>query len=812
MSETANSEQQFLAGGGAMGELIRSFDWSVSPLGSPDKWPSALKQTVSMMLTTTFPVLICWGDDYIQLYNDAFRPINGESKHPQAMGGKASTTYEEIWNTIGPMFHGVMQGQAVGFPNFMVPLNRNGYIEECYFDFSYSPIRDEQGKIGGILVICIETTEKVHAIENLKASWQNIRNMVRQAPVGMCIIKGRPLMVEEINDLFLDLVGKEREAFKTKPYWEVIAEAAARYSDITDRVLETGETYQAREHQVNLIRNGKNEIVYLDFVYEPLRDVEGKVDAIMIVAVDVTEKVQSRKILEEKAAEFQSLSEELAAANEEYAVTNEELAAVNEELAVSIDELTLTQNNLQRSEKLFKSIALNIPKSLIIMVDKDHRFIAVEGDLMEKMGYDSRDYAGKHPTEVAPPERYEATKHLYERVMAGENFSAERQAATGENFMVHFVPIRNYNDEVEAGLMIALDITDIKQAEEKSAKLAAIIESSDDAIISKTLESVITSWNDSAERMFGYTADEIVGETIYKLIPQDRQQEEPEIISRLKNGERVQHFETKRLTKNNKLLDVSVTISPIRNNQGVITGVSKIVRDITEKKLEEQRKNDFVAMVSHELKTPLTTINSYVQLLLARAQKENESFSINALTRTHVQAKKMTSMIDDFLSVARLEEGKVPLHKVPFNFHQLAEEVASDLQFLTSKHTIELLDCKDVDVNADRDKIGQVLNNLLSNAIKYSPDGGKITIECKTQGGKATISVTDEGVGIRPEDQTRLFERFYRANNDKLQMVSGFGIGLYLVSEILRFHDSKIELKSEENFGSTFYFSLNIHR
>lgn len=658
-----------------MGELIRTIDWSSTSLGLAAEWPAALKQSVSMMLTSKLPVLICWGQDYIQLYNDAFRPVNGVNKHPKAMGGSARDTYAEIWDTIGPVFQEAMNGQAMYIPDFMLQIDRNGCLENCYFDFSCSPLRDEYGQENGVLVICVETTDKVHAIE-----------------------------------------------------------------------------------------------------------------------------------------QFQSLSEELAASNEKYAVTNEELAAINEELAVSIEELNETQKNLQRSEKLFRSIALNIPKSLIIMIDKDHRFLAIEGELMEKMGYDSQDYTGKHPTEVAPPERYEATKHLYERLMSGEKFSEERQSATGENFMVHFVPLENDNNEVEAGLMIALEISDIKQAEEKSAKLAAIIESSDDAIISKTLESVITSWNDSAERIFGFTADEIIGQTIYKLIPDDRKDEEPQIIARIKTGERVQHFETKRITKDETLLDVSVTISPVKDKQGEIIGISKIVRDITEKKLEEQRKNDFVAMVSHELKTPLTTINSYIQLLLAKAKKEEDSFRVNALTRTYVQAKKMTSMIDDFLSVARLEEGKVPLKIAPFNFHELAEEIASDQQFLTLKHTIQLRDCKEVELNADRDKIGQVLNNLISNAIKYSPNGGPITITCEKKGTKATISVIDNGVGIKPEDQKRLFDRFYRANNEKLQMVSGFGIGLYLVSEVLRYHKSKIELKSEENEGSTFYFSLDLHQ
>lgn len=667
-----NNELPFLAGGGEMGTLIRSMNWDKTDLGKPSAWPAALKQTVSMMLTTNVPILICWGKDYIQFYNDAFRPIHGDTKHPQAMGGKAEVTYAEVWDTIGPMFEEVMQGKSISFPNFKVPLNRNGYVEDCYFDFSNSPIRDENGRITGVLLICMETT-------------QNVQNSLALA----------------------------------------------------------------------------------------------------------------------------ATNEELAAANEEQAAANEEYAAINEELAATNEELIQTQHHLERSEKLFKSIALNIPNSLILVIDKNHRFITIEGDIMEKMGYDSRDYTGKHPTEVAPPERYEATKHLYERVMAGEKFSEERQSiVSGDFFMVHFVPLKNDCDEVEAGLIIALEITDIKQNEERSAKLAAIIESSDDAIVSKTLESVITSWNDSAMRMFGYTADEMIGETIHKLIPEDRLDEEPQILARLKNGDRVQHFETKRRTKSGKLIDVSLTISPVKDKNGQIIGLSKIARDITFKKEEEQRKNDFVAMVSHELKTPLTTIHSYVQLLLARAQKDGDEFHLKALSRTEVQTKRMTAMINDFLSVARLEEGEISIHKKMFDLEPLAEEIALDVQFLTAKHEIKWMGCEGVQINGDRDKIGQVLNNLLTNAIKYSPDGGLVTLGCEKHGNKVKIFVRDQGVGIKPEDQKHLFERFYRAEDDKLKMVSGFGLGLYLVSEILRHHGSKIEVESEENKGSTFYFNL----
>ncbi|MCW3120000.1 MAG: putative Histidine kinase [Chitinophagaceae bacterium] len=367
----------------------------------------------------------------------------------------------------------------------------------------------------------------------------------------------------------------------------------------------------------------------------------------------------------------------------------------------------------------------------------------------------------------------------------------------------------NSEKQVERFIGTVVDIHDSKIAEEKSAKLAAIVESSDDAIISKTLEGIITSWNESAERMFGYTADEIIGQSILKLIPEERQQEEPLILSRLKKGERVEHFETQRVTKYKKLLDISLTISPIKDSTGKIIGVSKIARDISDKKTEEMRKNDFIAMVSHELKTPLTSIKSYVQVLLAKAKKENDSFRIERLTRTDIQVKKMVTMIGDFLSLAKIEEGTIKLNKTLFNLKLLIDEIIFDGQFLTSIHTIEIKNC-DVNVYADKDKIGQVLINLLSNAIKYSPSGGTVIIGCEKNNGKVKVNVSDEGVGINLKNHTRLFDRFYRVENEQVKTVSGFGVGLYLVSEILRYHDSEIEVESHEGQGSNFSFNLSI--
>jgi two-component system sensor histidine kinase VicK len=348
----------------------------------------------------------------------------------------------------------------------------------------------------------------------------------------------------------------------------------------------------------------------------------------------------------------------------------------------------------------------------------------------------------------------------------------------------------------------------LRLAEQRSAMLVAIVDGSDDAIISKDLNSIVTSWNNSAERLFGYTAEEMIGQSIVKLIPEDRLQEEPEIISRLKKGQRVDHFETKRITKYGKLLDVSLTISPVMDSTGGIIGISKIARDITDKKQEEQRKNDFIAIVSHELKTPLTSMRSYVQLALAKAVQREDTFTQNVLRRAETQTGKMTTLIQDFLNLSRLEEGKMSLNISDFSLSELMEEVLSDALMLSPSHLIKYEACPEVMITADREKIGQVLTNLIGNAIKYSPEGTTVTIQCVLNSGTVEFSVTDEGYGISKVDQSRLFERFYRVDNSRKQHVTGFGIGLYLVSEILKLHEGKVRVQSELSKGSTFSFVL----
>jgi PAS domain S-box-containing protein len=318
----------------------------------------------------------------------------------------------------------------------------------------------------------------------------------------------------------------------------------------------------------------------------------------------------------------------------------------------------------------------------------------------------------------------------------------------------------------------------------------------------------IILWANNAELdALGFTYDEYVGQPISNF------HADPDIIddilTRLTRNETLNNYPARLKSKDGSIRHVLISSNVLRKN-GEFIHTRCFTKDITEIKREEERKAAFVAMVSHELRTPLTSVTSFVQILTRKAKKERDDFAINALTRAEVQAKKMGNMLHDFLNLAKYQEGKVLLHEEDFDLNELIVEVTDDAQFISNNGFKLEINCKEISVFADRDKIGQVFTNLISNAIKYSPEGGSILIECEKQEHKVRVSVTDSGIGISAIDQQRLFERFYRVNNDKAAEVKGFGIGLYLVSEILRYHNSAIDVISEEGKGSTFNFTLDI--
>jgi two-component system sensor histidine kinase VicK len=232
------------------------------------------------------------------------------------------------------------------------------------------------------------------------------------------------------------------------------------------------------------------------------------------------------------------------------------------------------------------------------------------------------------------------------------------------------------------------------------------------------------------------------------------------------------------------------------------------ILDITETKRDEIRKNDFIAMASHELKTPLTSIKAYIQLLAQKMASSNDNVIINMLSKANQQVNKMTDLIHGFLDLSKLEPGKLQLKMQDFDINQVINDTIIETKTTSTGHIVKFEEQGPIIIKADKEKIEQVVNNFLSNAIKYSDKGSKILVSVKKTDGDLQVAVADEGIGIKAKEQGKIFQRFYRVENTRMKNISGFGIGLYLSSEIIQRHKGKIWVESKEGEGSTFYFSL----
>lgn len=601
-------------------------------------------------------------------------------------------------------------------------------------------------------------------------------------------------------------------------------------------------------------------------------------------------------------------------------------------------------------------------------------------------GYTEEDMIGKHITSIIPESRLKEEDEIISRLKKGEkidHFETRRIDKYGNLIPLSLTisPVRDIHGQIVGASKIARDLSEDIENQEKKSILSAIVESSDDAIISKTLEGVIMSWNRGAQQIFGYSENEAVGNSITMLIPEEKWHEETLILNKIRKGEKIDHFETTRVHKNGNKISVSITVSPVKDKKGNIIGASKVARDITlrvqtqealerysrnleilnsvgktisenldvqeilqrviditqkltsstigiffyesketggkqalcfsgasenllqglleydfgdnfswvhselcltpdidkdpgnspkiYKELGEkfglksyvavpiipasgkaiggillasnkkhhynpehqsllkniasqaasalqnsmlyeqvkelsEKKDEFIALASHELKTPLTTIKGYLQLLSHMNIEEKAALF---LQKSLGQTEKLNTLIEDLLNMSRMNKGQLEYHYQIFDLRELTQEIVKTFEYSSKSHSVSsCLGEATVFVAADPQRIEQVIINLLTNAVKYSPHADKLKITLIDQDDQVLFKVRDFGFGLSQEQQEKLFQRFYRAESAK--GINGLGIGLYLSKEIIHRHGGQIGVKSELGKGSEFYFSL----
>lgn len=366
--------------------------------------------------------------------------------------------------------------------------------------------------------------------------------------------------------------------------------------------------------------------------------------------------------------------------------------------------------------------------------------------------------------------------------------------------------------------------------DETAARLAAIVQSSDDAIVSKTLEGVVVSWNPAAERIFGWTSAEIVGRSIRLIIPADRQGEEDEVLRRVGRGEAVEHFETIRVRKSGEPVHISLTVSPVRAPDGAIIGVSKIARDITaQKRLEAERelllaraqkarslaeaasraKDEFLSTLSHELRTPLQAILGWAHVL--RAKNVSAERREQAVATIERNARAQTRLVEGLLDLSRIEQGKFVLSVGPLELVRVVEGALDSMRPAAEAKSITIQPVLDshATIVGDADRLQQVIWNLLSNAIKFTPKGGRVQVRLRRDASYVEVVVADNGKGIDASFLPHVFERFRQADGSNTRQEGGLGLGLSIARALVELHGGTISAASDgPGLGATFTVRL----
>jgi len=395
-------------------------------------------------------------------------------------------------------------------------------------------------------------------------------------------------------------------------------------------------------------------------------------------------------------------------------------------------------------------------------------------------------------------------------------------------------PLKDSQGRVKQWFGTNTNVDELKRAEEAQARLAAIIESSDDAIISTGLDATVFSWNAAAQRLFGYTAAEMIGQPITRLLPPERAGEEEEILARIRRGEQCEHLETVRVTKDGQRIDVSLMVSPVKDRMGAVSGASKIIHDITARKQAQedleaakrsaehaktqaeranQAKDEFLAVLSHELRNPLTPVLAAAALLLEEPRLDADTRQ--TLEMIHRNAELEARLIDDLLDVTRITRGKLELHREPLPLCTILahaiEVCRPDIETRQIHFGVDLQGAPYV-VDADAPRLQQVFWNLLKNAIKFTPQSGCVGVRVRGDGAQHVIvEVNDSGVGIAPEALPRIFRPFEQAERGITRQFGGLGLGLAISKAMVELHGGTIVAASDgKGKGASFQVRLRL--
>jgi two-component system, chemotaxis family, CheB/CheR fusion protein len=530
---------------------------------------------------------------------------------------------------------------------------------------------------------------------------------------------------------------------------------------------------------------------------------------------DLKEKLKSTyEQLDASNENMQSFNEEIISANEEMQSTNEEMQSVNEELDTINSEYQLKNKELlDINDDLNNYFRSNINGQLFI--NKDLLLMKFSPGTVKQINLLETDI-GRPLSNITTNIKFETIIEDIKLVLkGGDIITKEIETNNGKWYQVMTMPYVQQSDHKNSGAIVTFnDITELKKVQREldvsNRTLGMALDAAEMAMYSIDVNTRAFEPSPRMKEFFGYRPEQdmFYKDAVSRIGKEYRKLFTDGIEKSISKGEKMEIEYPLNFPSTDKPRWVRSIGNLVYNEEDKPIYFAGLLHDITIHKEDEIRKNDFIAIASHELRNPLTTLQGYIQLMGSKTKNSGDDFLISSLGKAALQVKKMSVLINGFLNTSSFQAGKIYLNAEPFEINELLGEIIADAKLILLKHEIKLVSHRDCQVTADRDKIGQVVNNLITNASKYSPEGTDIEISLKVSRKMLTLLVRDHGDGVKEKDQNKIFDRYYRADNLQTRKVSGFGLGLYLSAEIVKLHNGKIWVKSEMGQGSTFSFSL----
>lgn len=634
------------------------------------------------------------------------------------------------------------------------------------------------------------------------------------SPAPTAIYSGENMVIRFANAGMLSLWGKDSSVLG-KPLLDAIPELEGQpFLELLLEVWRSGKTYSVYEAPAKLIKNGVETLDYFDYEYKALTDENQKTWCILNTALEVTSR---REFLQQ----IQKKEEREHALNEEMAATLEELTSTNEELNDSI-------RQLDQSREYIRTIIEQAPVGIAMLKGPEHIIEIANPAILNIWGRRESEVLG-HPHESARPELrgQPVNTWLREVFLSGKpkintEFTVKLRHNNGlREAIVNSIyqPIFSDRGNISGVLVIIEEITEQVLARRKNENdqqmLALAIDAGELATFYYQPSTDLFSGNNLLKNWFGLSSEENLelSLALAVILPEDRDRVIAAITNSLsKDSDGHYSIEYKIQNQNDKKIRLLQANGRVFYDQdGNPMSLNGTLRDITKQKKEEERKDDFMGMVSHELKTPLTSLKAYIQILQRTDVSQENPKQQSVLEKCLKQADYMNSMINGFLNVSRLDSGQLHIEKTTFDVQQLFSEIEDEVLSTHHSHHFTFKSAGQATIFADREKISQVLHNLIGNAIKYSPFESSIIVEYLIIGyNSIQINVQDQGIGIPEDDQQRIFDRYYRVKDISSRSIAGFGIGLYLCKEIIELHNGIIQVQSSKNEGTLFSFILPI--